>query len=29
VVGLAIIEHLAWDALAMRSMLRQLPLLNG
>jgi arginase len=29
VVGLAITEHLPWDTLAMRNMLRQLPLLNG
>ena len=29
VVGLAITEHLPWDTLAMRNMLRQLPLLSG
>jgi arginase len=29
VVGLAITEHLPWDTLAMRNMLRQLPLMNG
>jgi arginase len=28
VVGLAITEHLPWDALAVRNMLRQLPLMN-
>ena len=28
-VGLAIAEHLPWDTLAMRTMLRQLPLMNG
>jgi arginase len=28
VVGLAITEHLPWDTLAMRDMLRQLPLMN-
>jgi arginase len=29
VVGLAITEHLPWDTLAMRNMLRQLPLMTG
>jgi arginase len=29
VVGLAITEHLPWDTLAMRDMLRRLPLVNG
>jgi arginase len=29
VVGLAITEHLPWDALAMRNMLRRLPLMNS
>src|SRR5262249_3971975 len=29
VVGLAITEHLPWDTLAVRDMLRQLPLLAG
>jgi arginase len=29
VVGLAITEHLPWDALATRNMLRYLPLMNG
>jgi arginase len=29
VVGLAITEHMPWDTLAMRNMLRQLPLLGG
>ena len=29
VVGLAITEHLPWDALAMRDMLRELPLMNS
>jgi arginase len=29
IVGLAITEHLPWDALAMRAMLRQLPLMGG
>lgn len=29
VVGLAITEHMPWDTLAMRNMLRQLPLLAG
>ena len=29
VVGLAITEHLPWDTLAMRDMLRRLPLLSG
>jgi arginase len=29
VVGLAITEHLPWDTLALRTMLRQLPLMNG
>ena len=29
VVGLAITEHLPWDTLAMRNMLRALPLMNG
>ena len=29
VVGLAITEHLPWDTLAMRDMLRQLPLMRG
>jgi arginase len=29
VVGLAITEHLPWDTLAMRDMLRQLPLMTN
>jgi len=29
IVGLAITEHLPWDTLAMRDMLRRLPLLSG
>jgi arginase len=29
VVGLAITEHLPWDTLAMRNMLRRLPLMNS
>jgi arginase len=29
VVGLAITEHMPWDTLAMRNMLRRLPLLAG
>jgi arginase len=29
VVGLAITEHLPWDTLAMRDMLRRLPLMNA
>ena len=29
IVGLAITEHLPWDSLAMRDMLRRLPLMNG
>jgi arginase len=29
VVGLSITEHLPWDTLAMRTMLRQLPLMNS
>jgi arginase len=29
VVGLAITEHLPWDTLAMRNMLRRLPFMNG
>ncbi|MDX8482788.1 hypothetical protein RFN28_30645 [Mesorhizobium sp. VK24D] len=29
VVGLAITEHLPWDTLAMRDMLRQLPLMRN
>jgi arginase len=29
IVGLAITEHLPWDTLAMRNMLRQLPLMNS
>lgn len=29
VVGMAITEHLPWDTLAMRNMLRQLPLMNS
>jgi arginase len=28
VVGLAITEHLPWDVLALRNMLREIPLLN-
>lgn len=29
VVGLAITEHMPWDTLAMRNMLRQLPLMSS